>query len=126
MLFLLNDVIFNLSAVALTPPMAAERFRGVSFGYVRRLGSELFAEQPRLHKITPDRAKRLAVLIAAKAPHVNAARFEAPAFGCPPDEVRSRFAQIGFDALVLLYLRQGKGQFGALEADLEIWRSAAA
>jgi hypothetical protein len=119
MLFLLNDLIFSLSVVELTPPVSAGWFRSVSLGFVRGLGAELYAEQPRLQIVAPERARRLAVLIAAKAPEVNAAHFAAPAFACAPGEVVSRFAQIGFDAMVGLYDRQRKGEF---DAEQEVWR----
>jgi len=121
MLFLLNDVIFNLKAASLTPPMAAERFRSVSLGFVRRLGAEVFSEQPRLQALSPERARRLSVLIAAKAPTVNAALFTAPAFACQPDEVATRFAAIGFDFLAWLYDRQRHGELDPSAAHREVW-----
>jgi len=126
MLFLLNDVIFNLNAASLTPPLAAERFRPISLGFVRQLGAELFAEEPCVQQLAPERARRLAVLIAAKAPEVNAALFVAPGSDCLPDEVDSRFAAIGFDFLAHLYDRQRHGEFDAREANRQIWARLAA
>jgi hypothetical protein len=119
MLFLLNDLIFNLSVIELTPPVSAAWFRSVSLGFVGELGAELYAEQPRLQILEPERAQRLAVLIAAKAPEINAAHFAAPSFECAPGEVVIRFAQIGFDAMVRLYDRQRNGE---LDAEHEVWR----
>ena len=126
MLFLLNDVVFKLDALSLTPPMAARRFERVSPGFVRRLGTELYAEQPLLHYAAPERAKRLATLIAAKSPPVNAALFVAPAFDCDPALVSVEFAEIGFEVMAALYRRQKSGQLTNLVADRQVWRRLAA
>ena len=84
MLFLMNDVVLNLDALELAPPVSAGRFKALSLGFVSKLGSELFAEEPLLQRVRLERAKRLACLIAVKAPEVNAALFIAPARDCPP------------------------------------------
>ena len=126
MLFLLNDVVFKLETAQLTPPMAARRFRRVSLAFVRTLGTELFAEQPLLHYSAPERARRLATLIAAKAPRINAALFIAPAFDCDPELVTCQFAEIGFDMMVGLYQRQKAGELTNLVADRHVWRRLAA
>lgn len=126
MLFLLNNVLLNLDAVALTPPMAAQRFHRLSLDFVRRLGCELYAEQPMLQNVEPERARRLCALIAAKAPGVNAALFVAPAFNCPIEAVHTQFAEITFEAMVWLYKRQRVGQLTLIEADRQVWRRLAA
>jgi len=126
MLFLLNDQVFKLEAAQLTPPMAARRFRGVSLAFVRRLGAELFAEQPLLQYTAPERARRLATLIASKAPNINAALFVAPGFDCDPGQVSCRFAEIGFEMMVELYQRQRAGELTNLVADRHVWRRLAA
>ena len=126
MLFLLNDVVFRLETASLTPPMAARRFQRVTAAFVRRLGDELFAEQPLLQYSAPDRAFRLATLIAARMPDCNAALFVAPAFNCDPDLVTSQFTQIGFEVMVGLYQRQKAGQLTNLVADRQVWRRLAA
>src|SRR5271155_4950490 len=94
MLFLLNDQVLRLERTKLPPPMEAERFRRLSFDFIRELGCELFAEQPLLLRAAPGRAERLAALIAAKAPQINAALFVAPGYGCPTAMVSTQFAEI--------------------------------
>jgi hypothetical protein len=126
MLFLLNDVVFRLDALSLAPPVTARRFRRVSLGFVRSLGRELFAEQPLLQYGAPERAKRLAALIAAKAPSVNAALFVAPTFDCDPALVSVRFAEISFEVMVGLYLSQRAGRLTNVTADRQVWRRLAA
>ena len=49
MLFLLNDVVLNLSGAKLSPKLAGRRFRALPFNVVSKLGQELYAEDPLLH-----------------------------------------------------------------------------
>jgi hypothetical protein len=126
MLFLLNDIVLNLNAVALAPPVAARRFEKLSPEFITRLGAELFAEQPLLHLRDHEKAERLASLIVAKTPEINAALFVATAQGCAPEQVAVRYAQISFEVMGALYTRQQEGQLNHLEADRQVWRRLAA
>ena len=126
MLFLMNDVVLNLSGVRLSPQMAARRFQSLSFEAVGKLGCELFAENPLLHVHRPERACRLATLIVAKAPRVNAALFVAPRYGCDPDEVMFRVATVSFDIMAALSDRQAEGLLDTVSTDREVWRRLAA
>jgi hypothetical protein len=126
MLFLLNDKVFNLQTVMLAPPVAASRFDKLSLQFISRLGSELFAKQPLLHMAEPEKSQRLAALIVAKRPEINAALFVATAADCEPEQVSVRYAQISFEVMGLLYTRQQQGQLNNLEADRQVWRRLAA
>lgn len=126
MLFLLNDTVLNLSALALTPPVTAHRFRALSHGFVEQLGRELFAEQPLLHRRSPEQARRLASLIVAKTPEVNAALFIAPKAGCAPSAVEVRYANLGFEVICDLASRQSEGRLSMVECDRAVWRRLAA
>lgn len=126
MLFLMNDVVLNLDSNELTPALGDRRFRSLSLGYIGKLGQELFAECPLLHKEKADRARRLAALIIAKDPEINAALFVAPSFNCPPEEVAIRYAHISFDVMTVLYQRQTGGGLSTVEADRQVWRRLAA
>lgn len=126
MLFLMNDVVLNLDSADLKPAFKDRRFRSLSLNYIGKLGQELFAEQPLLHKDDPERARRLAALIIAKDPEVNAALFVAPAFGCKAEEVVIRYAGISFDVMALLYQRQQGAGLSTVEADRQVWRRLAA
>ncbi len=126
MLFLINNVVMNLDPVALFPPMSVRSFDKLSLDFVRRLGCELFAEQPLLQTANPERAKRLCALIAAKSPGVNAALFVAPAFSCPTDQVMTQFAELTFEAIISLYQYQQADQLTHLVVDRQVWRRLAA
>ena len=68
MLFLLNDVVFDLDETCPVTPGDARRFEKLGFDYVLTLGCELFAEDPLLHHNDPERARRLAWLIHCSPP----------------------------------------------------------
>jgi hypothetical protein len=126
MLFLLNDQVLRLERAKLPPPIEAERFRRLSFDFICDLGRELFAEQPLLLRAAPGRAERLAALIAAKAPQINAALFVAPGHRCPSAMVSMQFAVISFENMVWLYQHQQAGLLTKAAADRQIWRRMAA
>ena len=126
MLFLLNDRILDLNTRSFEPPLDPARFHALSLAYVVKLGQELFSESPLLHRDEPERAKRLAMLIVAKAPEVNAALFAAPAQGCRPDEVTHKFANLGIEVIAALTAREQKGDLNPVTADREVWRRMAA
>lgn len=126
MLFLMNDVVLNLDALDLAPPVAARRFAKLNLPFVANLGAELFSEEPLLPHVAPERAMRLAMLIVAKTPEINAALFVAPTRGCPLDHVQARYAQLSFEVMSLLYERQQNGALTTLEADRQVWRRLAA
>ncbi len=126
MLFLLNDVVFSLDAAELAPPITRDRFAKVSLNYVAKLGQELYAAEPLLHHKDPEKAQRLAALIMAKAPEINAALFIAPSRGCLVDQVQVRYAQLGLEVMGALLERQRAGGLSNLEADRQVWRRLAA
>ena len=126
MLFLLNDVVFNLSGLKLSPKISARGFRALPFNVVSRLGQELYAEDPLLHFDRPERARRLASLIIAKAPSINAALFTAPRYGCAPEEVTIRYANVDFEVMARLSARQQDGRLDTLWTDRQVWRRLAA
>lgn len=126
MIFLMNDTVLDVDMRALAPPLAAGRFRALSLAFVLKLGRELYAEHPLLHRDDPERAKRLAALIVCKAPQVNAAQFQAPRAGCAPEEVDARLAEVGLEVLAHLHARQGQDALTPFVADCEVWRRMAA
>lgn len=126
MLFLMNDVVLNLDTIELAPPVAARRFARLTHRFIDQLGAELFSEDPLLPHHDLERAQRLAALIVAKTPEINAALYVATAVGCPLDQVQSRYCQIGFEVMGLLYERQKHGGLTTVEADRQVWRRLAA
>ncbi len=126
MLFLMNDVVLSFDATELTPPMTRDRFAALSINSVAELGKELFAEEPLLHHKDLERAQRLAALIVAKAPEINAALFIAPGRGCLKDDVQVRYAQLSVEIMGALLQRQKAGALTNVEADRQVWRRLAA
>jgi hypothetical protein len=126
MLFLMNDVVLSLDALELAPPATVRRFNALTLDFIGKLGQELFSEEPLLHRNAPERARRLAALITAKAPEINAALFVAPFQNCPVEQVAIRYVQISFEVMGLLYERQLQGSLTTLEADRQVWRRLAA
>jgi hypothetical protein len=120
MLFLLNDVVFDLDEACPVTPADTRRFEKLSFDYVLELGCELFAENPLLHRNDPERARRLAWLIAERSPDVNAALFAAPAVACDPDLVEPRFCALP-DAVMRQLQAKGR-RLDAVAADRAVWK----
>jgi hypothetical protein len=126
MLFLMNDVVFKLDGVMTDARLDAERLRKLTLPMIIRMGQELYAAQPLLHRLAPDRARRLGALISGKAPMINAALFIAPEAGCSPADVTVRFVACEFELMADLYTLQRAGALNALKADNKVWRRLAA
>lgn len=124
MLFLLNDVMFDLDEACPATPADARRFEQLGFDYVLELGCELFAEDPLLHRNDLARARRLAWLIAHRSPDVNAALFAAPEAGCQPDLVEPRFCAL--PEAVMRQLQAKGRRLDAIAADRAVWNRLAA
>jgi hypothetical protein len=125
MFFLLNDVLLNLDARA-KPPLDTRSLAALSQQAVTRLAQEMYAEQPLLHRRDPERARRLALLIKAKTPDINAALFAAPAKGCSPEAVAVRYASLTIDAMADLHVENKARPLTPLVADRYVWRRLAA
>ena len=125
MLFLMNDAILSLDAWGPLPPQP-QRFRALSLDYVMKLGAEMFAEAPLLHREDPERARRLALLIRTKAPQVNAALFVAPEARCAADQVSHRVADFSVEVMSMIYTRWREGLLDPVSADRDVWRRLAA
>ncbi|MFT4954401.1 MAG: hypothetical protein ACI8U3_000772 [Brevundimonas sp.] len=126
MLFLLNDVVFDLDAACPVTAADARRFDRLDLDYVIELACEMFAEDPMLHHNDPERALRLAWLIADRAPDLNAAMFAAPDKNCAPELVEPRFCALPELVMRQLHARAAKGALDAVAADKAVWGRLAA
>lgn len=126
MLFLLNDTVLRLDGVAMGARLGGRRMSDLEFPTILRMGQELYSREPLLQRTNPQRARRLAALISAKAPMINAALFVAPALDCPPAEVTVRFVTCQFEVMAELYTLHRAGALDAVSADRRIWRRLAA
>ena len=125
MLFLLNDSVFEVDPTLMSGA-DARRFDRLSFDFVVEMGCELFAEDPLLHRNDPERALRLACLIAHREPGLNAALFAAPAENCAPELVEPRFAVLPDEILKQLQNKARRGRLDAVTADRAVWGRMAA
>jgi hypothetical protein len=119
--FLLNDVVLSLELQSLTPPIVGRRFSALTLDHVRKLGREMFAEEPVLQHRVSERGRRLAMLIVSKEPAVNAALFVAPARGCRPEQVAVRLASLDLAILAALYQDQQYGRLTPAIANQQVW-----
>ncbi|WP_426036703.1 hypothetical protein [Brevundimonas sp. DC300-4] len=126
MLFLMNDVVFDLNEASPVTSADARRFEKLGFDYLMELGCELFAEDPLLHRNDPERARRLAWLIHDRSPDVNAALFAAPETDCDPALVEPLFCALPATVLDQLMSRGRKGKLDAVAADRAVWGRMAA
>ena len=126
MLFLMNDVVFDLNEASPVTSADARRFEKLGFDYLMELGCELFAEDPMMHRNDPERARRLAWLIHDRSPEVNAALFAAPETDCDPALVEPHFCALPDAVLAQLMTRGRKGKLDALAADRAVWGRMAA
>ena len=126
MLFLMNDVVFDLNEASPVTSADARRFEKLGFDYLMELGCELFAEDPLLHRNDPERARRLAWLIHDRSPEVNAALFAAPETDCDPALVEPLFCALPDALLTQLMTRGRKGKLDAVAADRAVWGRMAA
>jgi hypothetical protein len=78
MLFLLNDVVFDLDETRPPPHQDQQQFAYLELDALITLGCDLYAEEPMLHVNDPVRARRLAWLLAHHGGGINAAQFYAP------------------------------------------------
>ena len=126
MLFLINDAVFQLDGVEMDPRMTPDLVAGLAVSTILQLGQEMFAAEPRLQSLFPERARRLALLIATKAPTTNAAQFTAPAAGCPRQAVTARFATATVEVIAELGALQQAGQLDAASVATRVWGRLAA
>lgn len=126
MLFLLNDVVFTLDPPSPAPLRDERRFSPLDLDSLIELGCELFSEHPQLQRTHPERARRLAWLLARKTEGLNAALFTAPASGCAPELVEPRFCTLPLPTLEQLEQRAQTGQSLSDTTDREIWGLIAA
>ena len=122
MLFLLNDRVLHLGEGGGPPALPSATVEHLTPECIEMLGAELYAVEPLLHATQPELARKLAGLIVARLPGVNAAHFMAEAEGCDPETVEARFARVDQPVLRSLRRRQAEGALTPQLADRRVWR----
>lgn len=120
MLFLMNDWVMQFDQRAMVADLVHHNIREITFPQVLVLGQELYAEDPQLHLRQPLQARKLAALVMAKQPEVNAVLFLPPHQGCNPVDVTVRYCAVGFDLLAQL-LKVQETQKNGSWANREVW-----
>lgn len=126
MLFLMNDLIIGLDGAALGQGLGKAHLERLGLPTVLAMGQELFATEPRLQHTGLERARRLATLIYAASPKVNAALFLAPKPNCPPSQVTVRLLDVGFEVIGGLYALQRRGALDTMKVHQAVWMRQAA
>jgi len=126
MLFLLNDVVFQLEPPSPAPLKDERRFTPLGLDSIVELACELFAEQPELQRTHPERASRLAWLLSRKSVGLNAALFTAPEQGCAPELVEPHFCILPLPTMEQLHRRAQQGEALAATTERDIWGLVAA
>jgi hypothetical protein len=125
MLFLFNDVIFELESRLTAPPGIISRVAGLTLPQIVGLVRDQIALNPDLARTAPDAAAKSALLLSLKQPDLNAVLFIAPKKGCRGQDVSSRFAAL--DPMILHELKRAQ-DLGRLTPGLvhaHVWFHAA-
>lgn len=125
MLFLFNDVIFELESKQTAPPGVISRVAALTLPQIVALVRDQLAVNPDLARTAPAAAAKSALLLALKQPELNAALFIAPKAGCKGRDVSFRFAAL--DPIILHELKRAQ-DLGRLTPGLvnaHVWFHAA-
>lgn len=128
MLFLLNDVVFDLDEAPSNPSLNLPSDADMDLDGLIALGCDLYAQEPNLHHQDPDSARRLAHLLARHGEGINAAQFYAPEGWCDPLLVEPRFCVLPQVLLMELKARNKPSRQGTSTASLAeqmVWTIAA-
>ena len=126
MLFLMNDLVISLDGAALGHGLGKAQLERLGLQTVIGMEKELFAKEPKLQHTGLERARRLATLIYAASPKVNAALFLAPKANCDPRQVSVRLLDVGFEVIGGLYALQKRGGLDTMKVHQAVWMRQAA
>jgi hypothetical protein len=107
-------------------PMEEDRFEALSLDYVIELGREMFAEDPKAHRNSPERVRRLCYLIYLKQPRTNAVSFFDETGTGKLGDVLYASKNVHPQVLDMLHSQQILGQLDASKVDLAVWNRMAA
>ena len=129
MLFLFNDVVFDLGdplehLEQADFPLPRPQLDALSAGALCQLVREAVFAAPDLPHSRPTQASHLCALIAIKAPSANALLAVPQADAKGPEHVGLRFASAPIFTLTGLLALQNKGRLGPSEANFEVWTKA--
>lgn len=126
MLFLFNDVVFDLGDLSTllqdgTLPLPVSQFETIQPAHLTALIREAVFVDPEIARNKFDQCQHLCALIAFRAPGANAllaVRYE-NAQG--PEDVGLRFANVPITTLAYLWKRQNENALSAHDINDEVW-----
>lgn len=131
MLFLFNDVVFDLGDPQTTAlearvdlDLAPEDLRRLTVGQTVKLVREAIFEDQHVARTSPDKALLLAALIAWKTDEANAILAVKPEGAPDPMKVQLRLAAVSLVTLHQLRELQSMGRLSSHAANLTVWSHA--
>lgn len=129
MLFLFNDVVFNLgdperAARSAGSPLSDNDLSKLSLGKAVKLVREAVYADPLLARNTPEKARFLAALIGWKSDEANALLAVRPNVTRGPADVQVRLASVGLVVLTQLKGLQELDMLSARTANDAVWLHA--
>lgn len=126
MLFLFNDVVFELGDVigVLNDgeiPLPMSQLETLTPAHLSSLVREAIFHDPFLAQTKPEHTRHLAALIAHVAPAANALLAVRYPEAEGPDGVGLRFANVPMPTLAYLWAQQGKDELTPAEINSEVW-----
>lgn len=129
MLFLFNDVVFNLgdperAALSAGSPLSERVLRELTLGKAVKLVREAIHTDPLLARNAPDKARFLAALIGWKSDEANALLAIRPNGARGPEDVQVRVASVGLVVLTQLKGLQDLDMLTPRSANDAVWLHA--
>jgi hypothetical protein len=129
MLFLFNDVVFDLgdprtTALGARADIAPEDLHRLSVGKSVKLVREMIFENQHVARTDPDKALFLAALIGWKTEDANALLAVCPEGARTPMDVQIRLASVSLVAIHQLRELQSMGRLSSHAVNMTVWSQA--
>jgi len=131
MLFLFNDVVFDLGdardtakAAGLSHGFSETALINMRIGRVIKLVREAMFDEPYLPRTNAEVAQFLAAMVAWKTDEANALLAVTPKGAVDASAVQVRLASVSLVAMTQLLELQGAGRLSSHVANLSVWRHA--
>lgn len=126
MLFLFNDVVFDLGDLSTllrdgTIPLPVSQFETITPAHLTQLVREAVFVDPNIARSKPDQCRHLCALIAYRAPGANALLAVRHDGANGPEDVGLRFANVPMTTIAYLWRRQNEEHLTAHDINAEVW-----
>lgn len=129
MLFLFNDVVFDLGDLTGVLqsgmiPLSPAQIEQLTAAQLNTLARETVFRDPDVARHKPEHIKHLVALILYRAPGANALLAVRPAGAKDPSQVGLRYAQVPLTTLAYLWGEQSAGRLNAQTANTAVWSAS--